>query len=70
MFQNVTSNLTLNMAISQTLPMDYPMIVSTVKIVHIGANIDNTVLSVGDSESAPHISILSNVSHKSLNGLF
>ncbi len=60
--QNFASNRTFNATISQTLPMDYPVIVSTVRIVHIGANIDNTVLSVGDSESAPHITILSNVS--------
>ncbi len=38
------------------------MILSTVTIVHIGANIDNTVLAVGDSESSPHITLVSNVS--------
>ncbi len=53
----------LRMVVTQTLPMDYPVIVSTVNIVHIGANIVNTVLSVGDSESASYISIDSNVSH-------
>ncbi len=60
-FQNATSNVTLNTTVTQTLPMDYPVIVSTVNIVHIGANIVNTVLSVGDSESVPYI-IISNVS--------
>ena len=48
--------------LSQTLPLDYPMILSTVTIVHIGTNIDNTVLAVGDSESSPHITLVSNVS--------
>ncbi len=38
------------------------MILSTVTIVHIGTNIDNTVLAVGDSESSPHITLVSNVS--------
>ena len=38
------------------------MIVSTVTVVHIGTNIENTVLAVGDSESSPHITLVSNVS--------
>ena len=59
--QNVTINSTLNVTLSQSSPLDYTVVFSSVEILHIGANLHSSSVSVGDSSSSPHI-LLSNVS--------